>query len=97
VSHDQQGPAGPDDPQTTTIDGFAPDAALLAQGAVEAYTATYTDGTSADDTVLTDWPSEEQGQPWAAPQDARFTPSSSWTRASSPTASRSTGCTRSTA
>ncbi|MGV8966806.1 MAG: DUF4190 domain-containing protein [Cellulomonas sp.] len=61
------------------VAGFTTDA-LIAEpgqvqaGALESYTATYTDGTSTIEAVLTDWTTEAEGQAWAATQDAAFTP-----------------------
>ena len=57
-----------------TTEGFVPEFELVKQGALESYTASYTDGTSTVDAVLNDWPTEELGQAWAATQDAKFTP-----------------------
>jgi len=56
-----------------TTAGLATDGAIVAAGAREAYTATYTDGTSTVGVALSHWASAEQAQAWAASQDARFT------------------------
>jgi hypothetical protein len=56
-----------------TTAGLATDDAIVAAGAREAYTATYTDGTSTVGVALSHWASAEQAQAWAASQDARFT------------------------
>ena len=56
-----------------TTAGLATDDAVVAAGALEAYAATYTDGTSTVGAALSHWASAEQAQAWAASQDARFT------------------------
>ncbi|WP_165372822.1 DUF4190 domain-containing protein [Pengzhenrongella frigida] len=55
-------------------DGFVPQDALVAAGALESYTASYTDGTSVVEVFLTDWTTEAEGEAWATTQDAAFTP-----------------------
>jgi len=79
-------PAGLDDSATPLLDaipltvaGFSTDGlvvndALVGAGAVEAYTATFTDGTSSVAAVVADWASADAGLAWATAQQAGFTP-----------------------
>jgi hypothetical protein len=57
-----------------TTAGLVPDDVLVQAGALESYTASYTDGTSVVAAVLTDWTTEAEAQGWAATQNAAFTP-----------------------
>jgi len=58
---------------TFTSDGLVVNDALITQGAVEAYTAAFTDASSTVDVVIADWDSPDLALAWATAAKAGFT------------------------